>query len=189
MSFCLFVIARSGPVAGASPGLVIASPSTSSPDYFYTWTRDSAITFLSILDRFLPSDNSFAPSHHRALDHGLESLVREYVASQAKLQMVDNPSGGFGTGGLGEPKFEVNGTAFKGSWGRPQNVRPLLSFRLWPVLRLFAPNPTVVPTFIYCRTDLLFEPWSSSATATISSTDPLPTFPGSFPTSTTQTPS
>lgn len=123
----------SGPVAGALPGLVIASPSTSSPDYYYTWTRDSAITFLSILDRFLPSaspqpKSASVPASAAAAAlrprpaAGLESLVREYVAAQAALQVVDNRSGGFTSGGLGEPKFEVDGTAFKGNWGRPQNV-------------------------------------------------------------------
>lgn len=29
-----------GPPAGADEGLVIASPSTDDPDYFYTWTRE-----------------------------------------------------------------------------------------------------------------------------------------------------
>ncbi|KAL7266111.1 Glucoamylase, intracellular sporulation-specific, partial [Rhizina undulata] len=29
----------------ADAGCVIASPSTSTPDYFYQWTRDAAITF------------------------------------------------------------------------------------------------------------------------------------------------
>lgn len=107
----------SGPAAGAAPGLVIASPSASHPDYFYTWTRDSALTFATILRRMLPADKASEPE--------LESLLREYVLSQAAIQLVDNPSGGLFDGGLGEPKFTVEGQAFQGSWGRPQRVRTL----------------------------------------------------------------
>lgn len=32
-------------------GVVIASPSQSSPDYFYTWTRDSSLVFKAIIDQ------------------------------------------------------------------------------------------------------------------------------------------
>lgn len=43
------------------------------------------------------------------------------------IQRVDNPSGTFANlEGLGEPKFEVNGTAFTGNWGRPQRDGPAL---------------------------------------------------------------
>ncbi|KAL7416618.1 Six-hairpin glycosidase-like protein [Mrakia frigida] len=115
-----------GPTAGAKPGLVIASPSRSHPDYFYTWTRDSAITFGTIFDRFQPSNISSNGATLRHADSSLEPLLREFVASQRELQLVKNPSGSFTDGGLGEPKFMVDGTAFKGSWGRPQNDGPPL---------------------------------------------------------------
>ena len=39
---------------------------------------------------------------------------------------MSNPSGGLTTGGLGEPKFNVDGTAFTGQWGRPQRDGPAL---------------------------------------------------------------
>jgi glucoamylase len=40
---------------------------------------------------------------------------------------VSNPSGSLSDGsGLGEPKFQPNGTAFTGSWGRPQRDGPAL---------------------------------------------------------------
>ncbi len=32
-------------------GLVIASPSTTNPDYLFTWTRDSALVFKTIIDQ------------------------------------------------------------------------------------------------------------------------------------------
>jgi len=45
------LLANIGSVAGADPGIVIASPSTSNPDYFYTWTRDSSLVFKAIIDQ------------------------------------------------------------------------------------------------------------------------------------------
>ncbi|KAL8942854.1 MAG: hypothetical protein Q9211_001217 [Gyalolechia sp. 1 TL-2023] len=100
---------------GASTGLVIASPSKTNPDYFYTWTRDSALTFKMLIDTFIAGDMSLQPE------------IEDYVSAQALLQTVANPSGDLTDGtGLGEPKFEANGTAFTGPWGRPQRDGPAL---------------------------------------------------------------
>ncbi|SCV39017.1 probable glucan 1,4-alpha-glucosidase [Fusarium fujikuroi] len=99
---------------GAAPGAVVASPSRTDPDYWYTWTRDSALTYKVLVERFIHGDKS------------LQRKIDDYVSAQAKLQGVTNPSGGPETGGLGEPKFHVNLTAFTGSWGRPQRDGPPL---------------------------------------------------------------
>lgn len=57
----------------------------------------------------------------------LEQHIRDYIGAQAVLQGISNPSGSLSDGsGLGEPKFEVNETAFVGSWGRPQRDGPAL---------------------------------------------------------------
>lgn len=56
----------------------------------------------------------------------LQSQIQNYISRQAYLQTVSNPSGDLSTGGLGEPKFEVDGAAFTGSWGRPQRDGPAL---------------------------------------------------------------
>jgi glucoamylase len=37
--------------SGAKAGVVIASPSTSNPDYLYTWTRDSSLVFQLIINQ------------------------------------------------------------------------------------------------------------------------------------------
>ena len=55
-------------VDGANPGIVVASPSTVNPNYFYTWTRDSALTYLMITDELLfgterVGNNSLQVSH------------------------------------------------------------------------------------------------------------------------------
>ncbi|KAF4331727.1 glucoamylase [Fusarium beomiforme] len=99
---------------GAAPGAIIASPSRIDPDYWYTWTRDSALTYKVLVERFIRGEKS------------LQRNIDEYISAQAKLQGVTNPSGGPESGGLGEPKFQVNLTAFTGSWGRPQRDGPAL---------------------------------------------------------------
>ncbi|KAM4059941.1 glycosyl hydrolases family 15 domain-containing protein [Hirsutella rhossiliensis] len=103
-------------VKGAGPGVVIASPSTENPNYFYTWTRDSSLVFKSLAERFV--------NHY---DAGLQLHIEQFVASQAKLQGVSGPSGSLSDGqGLGEPKFNANLTAFVDNWGRPQRDGPPL---------------------------------------------------------------
>lgn len=52
--------------------------------------------------------------------------MQQYISAEAQLQTVSNPSGDLSTGGLGEPKFNVNETAFTGPWGRPQRDGPAL---------------------------------------------------------------
>lgn len=58
----------------------------------------------------------------------LESKILDYLHAQAKLQTVTNPSGTFLPNGLGlgEPKYQVDGTRFNGAWGRPQRDGPAL---------------------------------------------------------------
>ncbi|KAK7045677.1 glycoside hydrolase 15 protein [Paramarasmius palmivorus] len=101
--------------SGAKSGVVIASPSKQDPDYVYTWTRDSALVFQWIIDQV-----TFGR------DASLRSQVDNYVASTARIQQISNPSGTITTGGLGEPKFNVDETAFTGAWGRPQRDGPPL---------------------------------------------------------------
>jgi glucoamylase len=50
-------------------------------------------------------------------DPSLQALVDEFVSSQAKIQQVTNPSGTVSSGGLGEPKFNIDETSFTGPWG------------------------------------------------------------------------
>lgn len=77
------------------------------PQDWYTWTRDSALVFKAIVDTFT---NSY--------DANLQSEIQNYVAAQAEVQGVSNPSGSLSDGaGLGEPKFNVDLTAFTGAWG------------------------------------------------------------------------
>jgi glucoamylase len=81
---------------------------------FYTWTRDSALVFKALVDQLIAGNKS------------LEPLIQQYISAQANLQTVNNPSGGLCSGGLAEPKFEVNLQPFTGAWGRPQRDGPAL---------------------------------------------------------------
>ncbi|TAQ89169.1 hypothetical protein B7494_g2562 [Chlorociboria aeruginascens] len=102
-------------VPAANSGVVIASPSTDNPDYYYSWTRDSALTFKCLVDSFINSYNS-----------SLQTEIENYISAQAYIQTVSNPSGGLSTGGLGEPKFNADESAFTETWGRPQRDGPAL---------------------------------------------------------------
>ncbi|KAF8133705.1 glycoside hydrolase family 15 protein [Boletus edulis] len=132
--------------SGAYPGIVIASPSTTNPNYLYTWVRDSSLVFKTLIDQYTLGQ-----------DTSLRSLIDSFVQAEATIQQVTNPSGTVSTGGLGEPKFYINETAYEEPWGRPQRDGPALrstaiityanwliadgntshvTGALWPVLRL-----------------------------------------------------
>jgi glucoamylase len=121
-------------VPGAGPGIVIASPSKTDPNCepinapldtrqsltvdtdFYTWSRDAALTLKTLVDEFIAGETA------------LRVYIEDYIRSQAILQTVTNPSGTLlpaGTG-LGEPKYNADGSRFNGNWGRPQRDGPAL---------------------------------------------------------------
>ncbi|KAL3494141.1 Six-hairpin glycosidase-like protein [Aspergillus germanicus] len=100
---------------GATPGVLVASPSRSEPDYFFTWTRDSGVVMKTLVEMLREGDTDLLP------------IIEAYISSQARIQGVENPSGGLADGsGLGEPKFMADETPFTGSWGRPQRDGPAL---------------------------------------------------------------
>ncbi|CAE6447014.1 unnamed protein product [Rhizoctonia solani] len=100
---------------GAKSGVVIASPSKTDPDYVYCWTRDSALVFKLLVDQYT-----------QGRDTTLNTQIRNWIASQGRIQQISNPSGTVSTGGLGEPKFNIDETAFTAGWGRPQRDGPAL---------------------------------------------------------------
>ncbi|KAL9542845.1 hypothetical protein MBANPS3_008407 [Mucor bainieri] len=96
--------------AGTVSGFIAASMSTSGPDYFYAWTRDSALT-----------------SHVVAYDYNttlagnstILGLLKNYVTFSVNSQTTSTVCNC-----LGEPKFNKDGSSYTGAWGRPQNDGP-----------------------------------------------------------------
>ena len=59
--------------------------------------------------------------------------ILNYIEIESKLQKLETISG------LGEPKYNINCTAFNGSWGRPQNDGPALrGIILFQIIELFS---------------------------------------------------
>lgn len=107
--------------ADASPGAVVAAQSRVSPNYYYHWVRDAGLVMDMVVDRYR---NSKSPQERYILLGKLE----EYLVFSEGLQNVRT------IGGLGEPKFNVDGSAYNEPWGRPQNDGPALralSFIHW----------------------------------------------------------
>lgn len=72
----------------------------------YTWIRDSSLVYKLLIDQFTQGQDST-----------LQAGITAWVSSMKTIQQVTNPSGSVSTGGLGEPKFNINQSAFTGSWG------------------------------------------------------------------------
>ncbi|RKP28990.1 Six-hairpin glycosidase [Metschnikowia bicuspidata] len=102
-----------------SPGVVIASPLRTRPNYFYNWIRDSALvmrTLIVQLDEDTTGNFAF-----------LKTIIENYIEESYHLQRLPNRSGMFDDSqrsGLGEPKFMADGKTFDDDWGRPQSDGP-----------------------------------------------------------------
>jgi glucoamylase len=99
---------------GTSPGAVIAAPNKKDPNYYFHWVRDAGIVMnlvVSFYENGTPND----------LDMDYEAELWDYAAFTRKIQVVPNLSEG-----LGEPLFNVDGTAVTFAWGRPQTDGPAL---------------------------------------------------------------
>lgn len=96
---------------GTARGSVIASPSKADPDYFYFWVRDGSLTMNTVLDlQSAPNSNIGA----------LSAMMDDYRIFSRKIQMTITPPG------LGDPRFNADGSADYTPWGRPQNDGPAL---------------------------------------------------------------
>ena len=95
--------------AGTLPGTVVASPQRRDPDYFFHWTRDAGL----VMDALI----GWMETHPSAQ---IESKVRDFISLSLRHQESAALTG------LGEPKFEVDGSPYMGPWGRPQNDGPAL---------------------------------------------------------------
>ena len=104
---------------GTAPGIVIASPSRQEPNYYFHWVRDASIA----MDQVVQLLNQEPNAQNRQAE--LNILV-DFVQLSQRQQQTPNLSGAAGDLGLGEPKFNVDGSPYMQPWGRPQNDGPAL---------------------------------------------------------------
>jgi glucoamylase len=98
---------------GMPVGSIIASPSRTDPDYYFHWIRDAALTM-----------DTFVTLYIKEQDQGKKSGYLNRLLAYADFSVANQQTQTLT--GLGEPKFNVDGTPFNGSWGRPQNDGPAL---------------------------------------------------------------
>ncbi|KAJ2314519.1 hypothetical protein IWW51_000121 [Coemansia sp. RSA 2702] len=102
----------------AMRGAVCASPSRAHPNYYYAWTRDSALVMNELVEWLSanPSNGTFVDEIERHLD--------DYIAFTRHVQSL--PKLAYG---LGEAKFHMDGSRFRGSWCNPQTDGPAIRAR------------------------------------------------------------
>ena len=89
-------------------GMIIASPSNN-PPYKFHWVRDASIVMKVIIDLYKETNNI-----------KFLILIFNYIENENHIQKLNTLTG------LGEPKFNINGTSYNEPWGRPQNDGPAL---------------------------------------------------------------
>jgi glucoamylase len=90
--------------AGSAVGFIAASLSTANPDYYYSWTRDSALVSYVMA-------NDYNSTH--AGNTTILNLLKDYVSFSLKSQTTPTACNC-----LGEPKFNPDGSSYTGAWGR-----------------------------------------------------------------------
>lgn len=91
------------------PGMVVASPSRSAPNYYFDWVRDTALTMRALIDYY-----------EITKDAKIKQLIFTWIDAETYRQTLPTLSG------LGEPKYFIDGSGYTGPWGRPQNDGPAL---------------------------------------------------------------
>jgi glucoamylase len=97
----------------AAVGSVMASDATENPPYRFHWKRDGALTMNLIVSLYeIEKDPAQKEFYYKT--------IWDYAKFVRGLQLTQT------RGGLGEPKFYPDGSAYNGDWGRPQNDGPAL---------------------------------------------------------------
>lgn len=122
-----------------APGALIASPSRQNPDYYFHWVRDAALVMDVVVDIYTRTSDQVYKSN-------LEQKIRDYVNFSKSNQQSNAITG------LGEPKFNVDGTPYDLPWGRPQNDGPALraiTLIKWAKLQMAEGNSKYVTDVLY----------------------------------------
>ncbi|KAF9274299.1 glycoside hydrolase 15 protein [Linnemannia elongata] len=114
--------------SGTVAGVVVAAQSQSNPDYWYHWSRDGALT-MDVVAKLYAKAVSAGDSTNANV---YKTKIQSWIIFEAGLASRTNPTvsiTGNSADNVGEPKFNVDGSAFTGAWGRPQNDGPGLRVR------------------------------------------------------------
>ncbi|KAI8086021.1 glucoamylase [Halteromyces radiatus] len=125
-------------------GFLAASLSTSSPNYYYSWTRDSALSYRVLVNQLRSGANST-----------IDGYLQDYVAFSQNSQSVNTVCNC-----LGEPKFNPDGSSFSGPWGRPQNDGPAERASTL-ILYAGSSSNTDLKTIIYKDLDYVTTVWDN----------------------------
>ena len=107
--------ALEGVLANLAPnGAILASPSASEPNYRYDWVRDSALTMRALAQIAYDSRTS------KELRERLASRIDLWIDWELRRQEQNRLTG------LGEPRFNLDGSVNEDPWGRPQNDGPAI---------------------------------------------------------------
>lgn len=95
------------------PGSIVASPQTQDPNYYFHWIRDSALV-IQALSHLLPyvTDTSNEVQ--------IRQFIGDFISLSSTLQHLP------GSYGLGETRFNVDGSIDQSTWPRPQFDGPAL---------------------------------------------------------------
>jgi glucoamylase len=105
----LATVIENSTMPDVQPGMVVASPSRTNPNYFFDWVRDTALTMRSLIDYYELTKNP-----------KIKKMIFTWIQAESRRQNTPAISG------LGEPKYNIDGSGFTGPWGRPQNDGPAL---------------------------------------------------------------
>ncbi|KAJ3408914.1 glycoside hydrolase 15 protein [Chytridiales sp. JEL 0842] len=94
-----------------APGAVIAAPKNNIHNYYFHWSRDSALV-MDVVNTFYKNANSTTEAA------SLEKYFRDFATLSKKIQNIP--------GRFSDAKFEVDGRPFDGEWCNPQFDGPAL---------------------------------------------------------------
>lgn len=97
---------------GAAPGIVVASPSSQSPDYLYHWTRDASLVIDEVIELFRNSSDQKRNLYLKP--------IQDFILLSKRQQLEPSADG------LGEPRYRIDGSADTTEWARPQYDGPAL---------------------------------------------------------------
>jgi hypothetical protein len=86
--------------AGTATGVIVAAPSKNHPNYWYHWTRDSALVMRSIVKLY----NDSLAANDAPLVQKYEQLLWNYVQREQSFRNIKDQTP---SRNLGEPKFNV----------------------------------------------------------------------------------